>query len=120
MFIREIRVDINEILISEVSKRPLLYRSQAQLEGNGAKTTVRRQLWAEVHQSLNHFVPLARLPTIWKNIRDRYHKVRRVAMVDGLKPKYRYYEQLRFLDHEIDERKEKASSIESTHSASTE
>lgn len=101
--IRLSRLDINEILISEVAKRPLLYGSQTQLEGHGAKTKMRRQLWSDVYESLNHIVPLARLPTIWKNIRDRYHKVRRIANVDGLKPKYRYYDQLRFLDRDDDD-----------------
>lgn len=85
-----------------MAKRPLLYGSQTQLEGQGTKTKMRRQLWTDVYESLNHIVPLARLPTIWKNIRDRYHKVRRIANVDGLKPKYRYYDQLRFLDRDDD------------------
>lgn len=60
---------------------------------------MRRQQWTEVYDALNQLIPLAKLPKIWKNIRDRYHKVRRVANIVGDdKPKYRYYDQLSFLD----------------------
>lgn len=100
-------LDINEILISEVAKRPLLYRSQSCQEEKGVKLAMRRQQWSDVYESLNRIIPLARLPKIWKNIRDRYHKVRRISSADGeLKPKYRYYDQLRFLDPIIDEQKQ--------------
>lgn len=97
----------------------MLYRSQTQLEGNGAKTSMRRQLWNEVYVSLNQIVPLPRLPTIWKNIRDRYHKVRRIASGDGLKPKYRYYDQLRFLDPEADETQPTNSKASATSAKTT-
>lgn len=91
--------DINEILISEIAKRPLLYKSQAVQREKGAKHILRRQQWNEVYEALNHLIPLTKIPKIWKNIRDRYHKVRRLANVEGdAKPKYRYYEQLSFLD----------------------
>lgn len=94
--------DINEILIAEIRKRPLLYNSMACQTEKGLKHQLRRQLWSEVYESLNHLIPYARLPKIWKNIRDRYHKVRRCMEGQGgdssAKPKYRYYDLLRFLD----------------------
>lgn len=73
----------------------------------GMKQEIRRQLWSEIYESLNHLIPYGRLPKIWKNIRDRYHKIRRSVDKNGtdVKPKYRYYELLRFLDP-IDEQKE--------------
>ncbi|XP_031627596.1 uncharacterized protein LOC116343581 [Contarinia nasturtii] len=95
--------DINEILISEVAKRPLLYNPQA-VQEKGSKHTRRREQWEEVYGALNHLIPIAKLPKVWKNIRDRYHKVRRAASEHGdAKPKYRYYEHLRFLDSIIDD-----------------
>lgn len=97
--------DINEILISEVAKRPLLYSAQTCQQEKGAKHLLRRQQWTEIYEALNHLIPLTKLPKIWKNIRDRYHKVRRVAVEGDGKPKYRYYEMLQFLDPVIDEQK---------------
>lgn len=66
----------------------------------------RRQQWTEVYNALNQLIPLTKLPKIWKNIRDRYHKVRRVASIVGdEKPKYRYFEQLSFLDPVMEDQK---------------
>lgn len=67
---------------------------------------IRRQQWTEVYEALNRLIPLPKIPKIWKNIRDRYHKVRRSANIesDG-KPKYRYYDHLSFLDNVIDDQK---------------
>lgn len=91
--------DINEILITEVGKRPLLYNSTACQREKGLKHQTRRQLWMEIYEALNQLIPYARLPKIWKNIRDRYHKVRRSRNApDDYRPRYRYYEMLRFLD----------------------
>lgn len=51
---------------------------------------------------MHHIIPLGRLPKIWKNIRDRYQKVRRsVAYASAMataRPKYKYFDMLRFLD----------------------
>lgn len=92
-------LDINEILISEIAKRPLLYKPLAVPREKGSKHIQRRQLWNDVYEALNHLIPLPKIPKIWKNIRDRYHKVRRLANVEGdARPKYRYYELLSFLD----------------------
>lgn len=111
MIFFNISVDINEILISEVAKRPLLYKAQCQEKG--AKHILRRQQWTEVYEALNHLIPLPRLPKIWKNIRDRYHKVRRVTNVDSEnKPKYRYFELLNFLDSVDDQKLTKYEQIE--------
>lgn len=89
-----------------MAKRPLLYKAQTCQQEKGAKHLLRRQQWAEVFEALNHLIPLPKLPKIWKNIRDRYHKVRRVASIVGDdKPKYRYYEQLSFLDPVMDDQK---------------
>lgn len=99
--------DINEILISEVAKRPLLYKPQTCQQEKGTKHQIRRQQWMEVYEALNRLLPLTKIPKIWKNIRDRYHKVRRSSNtehVDG-KPKYRYYEMLSFLDNIADDQK---------------
>lgn len=92
-------------MISEVAKRPLLYKPQT-VQEKGVKHVLRRQQWTEIYEALNHLIPLVKLPKIWKNIRDRYHKVRRMANIesDG-KPKYRYYEHLSFLDNIMDEQK---------------
>lgn len=99
-------IDINEILISEVAKRPLLYKAQTCQQEKGAKHLQRRQQWTEVYNALNQLIPLTKLPKIWKNIRDRYHKVRRVASIVGdEKPKYRYFEQLSFLDPVMEDQK---------------
>lgn len=100
------QTDINEILISEVAKRPLLYKPQTCQQEKGAKHVIRRQQWTEVYEALNRLIPLPKIPKIWKNIRDRYHKVRRSANIesDG-KPKYRYYDHLSFLDNVIDDQK---------------
>lgn len=78
---------------------------------------MRRQLWTEVYDSLSHIVPLARLPTIWKNIRDRYHKVRRISNLYGSRPKYRYYDQLRFLDRVDDEAMDQNKSADGADAA---
>ncbi|KAJ6630517.1 hypothetical protein Bhyg_17530, partial [Pseudolycoriella hygida] len=92
--------DINQILIDEVHKRPQLYDS-ALCRKN--KHQIRQELWFEVYRKLNEIIPLERLPKIWKNIRDRYRKVRRTCEKDESKvPRYRYYEKLRFLDSVID------------------
>lgn len=94
------QTDLNEILISEVEKRPALYNSTVQQQ-KGQKHQTRRQLWTDIHKSMHHTIPLGRLPKIWKNIRDRYYKVRRSvenASVSNYKPRYRYYDMLRFLD----------------------
>lgn len=108
----KIFADINEILISEVAKRPLLYKPQSCQE-KGAKHILRRQQWNEVYEALNHLIPIPKLPKIWKNIRDRYHKVRRVANIEGDgKPKYRYYELLKFLDPIMDDHKTQYEQIE--------
>lgn len=99
--------DINEILISEVAKRPLLYKPQTCQQEKGAKHLIRRQQWTEVYEALNRLIPLPKIPKIWKNIRDRYHKVRRSANMENIdeKPKYRYYELLTFLDNVADDQK---------------
>lgn len=89
-----------------MAKRPLLYKAQISQQDKGSKYILRRQQWSEVYEALNHLIPLAKLPKIWKNIRDRYHKVRRVATIEGDgKPKYRYYDLLTFLDPVIDDQK---------------
>lgn len=87
-------------MIAEVAKRPLLYNSTACQGEKGLKHQTRRQLWTEIYEALNQLIPYARLPKIWKNIRDRYHKVRRSVenAPDNYRPRYRYYEMLRFLD----------------------
>lgn len=92
--------DINEILIAEVAKRPLLYNSTVCQGEKGLKHQTRRQLWTEIYEALNELIPYARLPKIWKNIRDRYHKVRRSLenAPTNYRPRYRYYDMLRFLD----------------------
>lgn len=93
-----------------MAKRPLLYNSAACHSEKGLKHQTRRQLWSEIYESLNELIPYARLPKIWKNIRDRYHKVRRSMenAPDQCRPRYRYYEMLRFLD---DARPEHESSL---------
>lgn len=104
--------DLNEILIGEVEKRPALYNSTVQQQ-KGQKHQTRRQLWAEIHNSMHQTIPLARLPKIWKNIRDRYYKVRRCVestSESGYKPRYRYYDMLRFLDDvKVERQKEGAA-----------
>ncbi|KAG4078431.1 hypothetical protein HA402_013142 [Bradysia odoriphaga] len=92
--------DINQILIDEVYKRPELFDPK---RCHKHKHRIRQKLWMEVYETMNHIIPLERLPKIWKNIRDRYQKVRRSCEKDENKvPKYRYYEKLRFLDPIID------------------
>lgn len=113
-----ISVDINQILIEEVKKRPLLYNSSAFQQEKGVRNQMRRQLWYEVYNSLNQLIPYARIPKIWKNIRDRYHKVKRLIdnNKDGnaqIRPKYRYFEMLSFLDREYDPQKENQVKAES-------
>lgn len=83
-----------------MAKRPLLYNSTACQGEKGLKHQTRRQLWTEIYEALNQLIPYARLPKIWKNIRDRYHKVRRSMdnAPDNYRPRYRYYDMLRFLD----------------------
>lgn len=99
--------DINQILIAEVHKRPQLYDPKLCHKN---KHKIRQDLWIEVYETLNHLIPLERLPKIWKNIRDRYQKVRRSCEKDENKaPKYRYYEELRFLDSVIDSSMNKSS-----------
>lgn len=92
--------DINQILIAEVHKRPILYDPKLCHKN---KHKIRQDLWFEIYETLNHLIPLERLPKVWKNIRDRYQKVRRSCEKDETKvPKYRYYDKLRFLDSVID------------------
>lgn len=54
----------------------------------------------EIYEALNHFIAFDKLPKIWKNIRDRYQKIKKDMDKDGRtsKPRYRYYDMLRFLD----------------------
>lgn len=88
-----------------MAKRPLLYKSQSCQQEKGVKHVLRRQQWNEVYEALNQLIPLAKIPKIWKNIRDRYHKVRRLSNTEGeSKPKYRYYDLLRFLDANDDQK----------------
>lgn len=83
-----------------MAKRPLLYNSTVCQGEKGLKHQTRRQLWTEIYEALNELIPYSRLPKIWKNIRDRYHKVRRSVenASDNYRPRYRYYDMLRFLD----------------------
>lgn len=87
-------------MIAEVAKRPLLYNSTACQGEKGLKHQTRRQLWSEIYEALNQLIPYPRLPKIWKNIRDRYHKVRRSVehAPEDYRPRYRYYDMLSFLD----------------------
>lgn len=64
------------------------------------KAQIRRDLWTEIYEALNHFIEYEKLPKIWKNIRDRYQKIKKDMEKDGRtsKPRYRYYDLLRFLD----------------------
>lgn len=99
--------DINEILIQEVQKRPILYNPSLCQE-RGQKHQIRRQLWNEIYESLNHLIPYEKLPKTWKNIRDRYYKIKRslennVANDIIIRPRYRYYNLLRFLDHPLEQ-----------------
>lgn len=81
-------------------KRPQLYDPKLCHKN---KHRIRQTLWQQVYETMNQHIPLERLPKIWKNIRDRYQKVRRSCEKDENKvPKYRYYEKLRFLDSVID------------------
>lgn len=114
-------IDINEILIQEVEKRPILY-NPAICQEKGQKHQIRRQLWNEVYESLNHLIPYEKLPKIWKNIRDRYYKIKRGmenTQMDGIgiRPKYRYYDLLRFLDHPNEKSIKKEPSCTSPNSA---
>lgn len=67
---------------------------------NKNKTQIRRDLWLDIYKALNQLIPFEKLPKIWKNIRDRYQKIKKDMERDGrtVKPKYRYFEMLRFLD----------------------
>lgn len=91
--------DINEILIHEISKRPQIYDANLCTKN---KAQVRRDLWTEIYEALNHLIAYDKLPKIWKNIRDRYQKIKKDVDRDGRmptgKPRYRYYDMLRFLD----------------------
>lgn len=69
----------------------------------GQKHQIRRQLWLEIYETLNHLIPYEKLPKTWKNIRDRYYKIKRNLETNSVndievRPKYRYYDLLRFLD----------------------
>lgn len=83
-----------------MAKRPILYKIQTNQQEKGIKMALRRQQWMEIYEILNRMIPLEKIPKIWKNIRDRYHKVKRINNARGLesRPKYRYYDLLQFLD----------------------
>lgn len=109
--LRSYNQDINEILIQEVERRPILYNPSLCQE-KGQKHQIRRQLWNEIYESLNHLIPFEKLPKTWKNIRDRYYKIKRgmennQMLEMEVRPKYRYYDMLRFLDHATPERPDK-------------
>lgn len=81
----------------EIQKRPQIYDSSLCTKN---KNQIRRELWIEIYHVMNQLIPLEKLPKIWKNIRDRYHKIRKdIQPGSNKKPKYRYYDLLRFLDN---------------------
>lgn len=80
----------------EIQKRPQIYDSSLCPKN---KNQIRRELWMEIYQVMNQLIPLEKLPKIWKNIRDRYHKIKKDIDGSDKKPKYRYFELLRFLDN---------------------
>lgn len=84
-----------------MAQRPALYDVNAINKKPGTRGKIRRELWEEIYENLGRLIPLEKLPKIWKNIRDRYQKVKRdTEKCDDKneKPKYRYYHLLRFLD----------------------
>lgn len=85
------------MLITEIAKRPQIYDASMCTKN---KSQIRRDLWNDIYEALNHLIPYDRLPKIWKNIRDRYQKIKKDMEKDGRtsKPRYRYYDMLRFLD----------------------
>lgn len=88
--------DINEVLIAEIAKRPQIYDSSLCPKN---KNQIRRELWVEIFHVMNELIPLDKLPKVWKNIRDRYHKIKKdIERGSQTKPKYRYFEMLQFLD----------------------
>lgn len=77
------------------------------MQEKGVKHVLRRQLWTEIYEALHRELPLQKIPKLWKNIRDRYHKVRRIANIEGDgRPKYRYFDLLGFLDPVMDDQKD--------------
>lgn len=87
------------MLITEIQKRPQIYDASLCPKN---KNQIRRELWVEIYHVMNQLIPLEKLPKIWKNIRDRYHKIKKdIQRGSKTKPKYRYFEMLQFLDNHI-------------------
>ncbi|XP_055836820.1 arp2/3 complex-activating protein rickA-like [Episyrphus balteatus] len=89
--------DIGLAIIEEVAKRPILY--EVQMSKLSTVKATKKVMWEEVYDALGQIVPIERIQKIWKNIRDRYKKIRNIER-DGMKciAKYKYYDHLGFLD----------------------
>ena len=91
------------MLITEIAKHPPLYEfSPSRSPG---KKELREKLWSVVHENLDIMLDVKKLQQMWKNIRDRYRKLRNIQKQDGgatdPTTKYKYYNQLQFLDSEL-------------------
>lgn len=90
--------DIGLLVVEEVAKRPLLYDAAQSSKISSVRST-KELLWAEVYEALGQIIPIQQIQKIWRNIRDRYKKIRKIER-DGQEclVKYKYYDHLSFLD----------------------
>ncbi|XP_055921313.1 uncharacterized protein LOC129952621 [Eupeodes corollae] len=89
--------DIGLAIVEEVAKRPILYELQSSKLASVKAT--KDLMWAEIYEALGQIIPIERIQKIWKNIRDRYKKIRNFER-DGQEcfAKYKYYDHLAFLE----------------------
>ncbi|XP_072376433.1 uncharacterized protein [Diabrotica undecimpunctata] len=81
------------ILINMVKQFPYLYNSRHE---NFKNTALRERTWCNIAERLK--VPVGDCQRIWKNLRDKWSKEKRITMQNpGISSEWEFYEVLKFL-----------------------
>ncbi|XP_039301968.1 uncharacterized protein LOC120356971 [Solenopsis invicta] len=93
--------NVDEIIIAEVSARPLLWNQRINITKRDRRTV--QQLWMEVADATNGECSVDDVKKKWKNLRDRFMKIvslEKLPSGSGSKPsrkKWQYYDSMSFL-----------------------
>ncbi|XP_039304545.1 uncharacterized protein LOC120357638 [Solenopsis invicta] len=93
--------NVDEIIIAEVSVRPLLWNQRINITKRDRRTV--QQLWMEVADATNGECSVDDVKKKWKNLRDRFMKIvslEKLPSGSGSKPsrrKWQYYDSMSFL-----------------------
>ncbi|XP_018578262.1 uncharacterized protein LOC108916481 isoform X3 [Anoplophora glabripennis] len=102
---------VEELLISLVQLRPALWDHRIPLKSRSKN--IKDDLWVEVYTAMGQIIPLEEIKKKWRNLRDKYIKVKGEICVykpsgmgaKGKQKVWKHFSALQFLDDSINPRR---------------